>query len=229
MLAFFGLALFAPGRLWSIVNWASGPVRGYQLGWSFYMLGTVWLLIPAFSLRVSSGKLFLRHFRPSVTADRREAVFASTRKANRAALRAAAFWIGILSLVGALHFFVFKGALFILMTVVFFYFFDEFCINVWCPFRAWIVRSKCCHTCRIHSWGRFMIVSPLLFLPSFWSCSLVAASLIVLGQWEYLHSRHPERFSEISNRNLQCRECTSPTCDYLWPGAGRRPSRAGSR
>ncbi len=52
-----------------------------------------------------------------------------------------------------------------------------------------------------------MYVTPFILIPNFWTYSLIALSVISLIQWEYLLKKHPERFSSISNLNLNCYNC----------------------
>lgn len=87
---------------------------------------------------------------------------------------------------------------------------DQLFVNIGCPLRAWIMKNKCCTTCRIYSWGFAMMFSPLLFIPSFWTCSLVAVATVILVRWEIAYARHPERFFEISNKTLRCSRCENP-------------------
>ena len=179
----------------------------YQLLWLFFLLEMLFIFVPRWSSYVGCGKIYAKHY--SGTLYNKEALVAYTRKFNKRALMAIVFWMILLSGIGCIYVkgLINKTSLFLL--VIFFYFADQFCINVWCPFRSWIVRNKCCNACRIYNWGHFMIFSPLVLIPSFWTWSLVAVSLIILIQWEYQHFRYPERFSEISNLNLRCSHCQS--------------------
>lgn len=88
---------------------------------------------------------------------------------------------------------------------------DALCITIWCPYRNWLVKNKCCNNCRIFNWGYFMATSPLLIIPSFWTYSIVALTFAIFIQWEFLHLKFPERFYEVSNKNLQCGNCPEET------------------
>ncbi|MDW7678144.1 MAG: hypothetical protein SCK57_10825, partial [Bacillota bacterium] len=131
------------------------------------------------------------------------------------ALRAALFWTILLAAIGWFRYAGFIGSRGIHLIVVFFYFSDEFCINVWCPFRSWMIGNLCCNTCRIFNWGHFMIFSPYLFLPSFWAWILVAVAAAILIQWEVMHARHADRFTALSNASLQCINCLKAQCHYV--------------
>ena len=84
--------------------------------------------------------------------------------------------------------------------------FDKLFVLVWCPFGA-IMRNKCCTTCRIHGWDQLMLNSPLVFIPSVPSYSLILISIIYFIEWEISVKRHPERFSQISNMTIRCTGC----------------------
>lgn len=184
-----------------------GPFLFYQILWFFFMLEMILIFIPSLSQYVGCGKHYAKHYRN--TTYKKYALLAYTKKYNRRALGALLFWLTLLFLFGLIYLagWISKIGLFIL--IIFLYFADQFCINVWCPFRSWIVRNKCCNACRIYNWGHIMIFSPLIFIPSFWTWSLVLVALVILIQWEYQHYKYPERFAEISNLNLRCGHCKS--------------------
>ena len=76
-----------------------------------------------------------------------------------------------------------------------------------------IVRNKCCNECRIYNWGHIMYLTPLIFIKSFWTYSLVVVGIFLFIQWEYMNLKHPERFSPISNKTLRCGNCNHD-CRY---------------
>jgi len=85
--------------------------------------------------------------------------------------------------------------------------FDKLFILVWCPFGAIIMGNKCCTTCRIYGWDQLMLNSPLVFIPSVPSYTLILISMIYFVDWEISVKRHPERFSQISNTAIRCYNC----------------------
>lgn len=100
----------------------------------------------------------------------------------------------------------------LLMLTVFFFLSDYICILFFCPFQTKIMKNKCCISCRIYDWGHFMMFTPMLFIKSFFSWSLFFTSIVVLIHWELVYAKYPERFSEISNKKLQCANCNDKTC-----------------
>lgn len=100
----------------------------------------------------------------------------------------------------------------LLMFTVFFFLCDYICILVFCPFQTCIMKNKCCVNCRIYDWGHFMMFTPMLFIPNFYSWSLFFTSAVVLIHWELVYAAHPERFWSGSNQILQCANCKDKTC-----------------
>ena len=111
----------------------------------------------------------------------------------------------------------------LLLITAFYFLSDYICILFYCPFQTHIMKNKCCVNCRIYDWGHFMMFTPMLFIRNFFSWSLFFTSVIVLIRWEIVYTRHPERFYERSNRNLQCANCKDRTCQYkhVVKGMGR--------
>lgn len=178
-----------------------GPVRVFHFLWALVMLEMILALIPGLNHFIGRGKLFEINFKPRLyeLSD----LLTYTKKFDRRAVLAAVVWLAALLGLWLIR----LEKYWIVMTSILFYYIDQLFVNVWCPFREWIVRNRCCATCRIYSWGFPIIVSPLLYIKSFWSYSLVAMGAILLIQWEFLHYRYPERFSEVSNAALLCGNC----------------------
>lgn len=88
-----------------------------------------------------------------------------------------------------------------------FYVGDLVCILIWCPFRDVFMKNRCCTKCRIYNWDTGMLILPVLYIPGFFSYSLLVGALMVVGSWELAHLWHPERFYSVSNAALQCRNC----------------------
>ena len=91
---------------------------------------------------------------------------------------------------------------------------DMICILFFCPFQTWFMKNRCCTTCRIYNWDFAMLCTPFLFVPSFYTWSLLLMSLVVLVHWEITYKRHPERFSERTNQSLRCQNCTEKLCRH---------------
>lgn len=182
--------------------------RVYHLIWLVILVVLVKRLVPGWNSKISVGKVFKRHY-AQVLVDgpsKQEKLGHYQRKVNIGAFRTAVYWSIIVLITGLFYNVGIFNKLWLFLAVAFFVFMDQFCVSVWCPFQ-WIIGNKCCNACRINNWGYLMAFSPLAFIPSFWTVSVVALSVIVVIQWEYLFHKHPERFYELYNANLQCQNC----------------------
>ena len=74
--------------------------------------------------------------------------------------------------------------------------------------RAWMV---------LLDWGHMMMYTPMLFIPSFFSWSLLFLSLIVAIRWEFTYAQHPERFWRGSNAAIRCENCQDHLCKIKKP------------
>ena len=120
-------------------------------------------------------------------------------------------WALLIALLGLLHWqnVLGDGALFFISVV--FYVCDLICVLIWCPFRL-LMKTRCCTTCRIFNWDHLMMFTPMLFVKSFYSWSLLLMAIAVWGIWELSVLLYPERFWEKSNAALQCVNCTDKLC-----------------
>ena len=73
---------------------------------------------------------------------------------------------------------------------------DMICILFFCPFQTWLLKNKCCSTCRIYNWDYAMMFTPLFFVQKPYTWGLLALSIALLIRWEVTFYLHPERFSE---------------------------------
>ena len=114
--------------------------------------------------------------------------------------------------VGLLHLFGVLDRSDLLMLTVFYFLCDYICILIFCPFQTCLMKNKCCVNCRIYDWGHFMMFTPMLFIPNFYSWSLFFTACVVLIRWEIVYASHMERFWSGSNQMLQCANCKDKTC-----------------
>ncbi|MBR5287751.1 MAG: hypothetical protein IKU34_04060 [Clostridia bacterium] len=91
---------------------------------------------------------------------------------------------------------------------------DMICILFFCPFQTWMMGNRCCTTCRIYNWDYAMMFTPFLFIPRFYTWSLLALALLLLIRWEVTIRKHPERFSEVTNCSLSCANCEEKLCQH---------------
>ena len=72
-----------------------------------------------------------------------------------------------------------------------------------------------------------MMCTPLIFIPTIYTWSLVLMSLVLLAKWEITYHLHPERWSPQTNQSLSCAMCEEKLCQHktqlktLWKKYGR--------
>ena len=118
------------------------------------------------------------------------------------------------SAIGALYFtgIIDKGIL-ILIAIVY-SICDIICILYFCPFQTWFMKNRCCTTCRIYNWDFAMMFTPLVFIPSLYTYSLLGCAVLLLLRWEITYRLHPERFSVLTNKCLDCSRCEEKLCSH---------------
>lgn len=187
----------------------------------FSPLNILWfILFGSFALqlsphsRVSRGclKQFSQHF--DVVENVVDGFFLRTKlhRLDLGATRVAIVWTVLNLFFALLYYRHIFGVPEMLMLTVFYYLCDVICIVFYCPFQKLFMKNKCCVTCRIFAWGTIMTVTPLIFIPHFYSWSLVTLALICTVVWEITYRRHPERFCEETNSFLTCAACTDHLC-----------------
>ena len=210
MVFFIGLiGIFRPDVLASFFTFPlSSPVKVYHILWALVIFILLKRMIPRFNKKISSRKIFGGFYDEAdgISPKRGEQMRRIKAMADRGALKSAFYWSLLLADMALWRMVGMFNDTWIYITVLFFVFMDQFCVSVFCPFK-WLAKSKCCSTCRINNWGYIMAFSPLVFIPAFWTWSIVAISIIVVIQWEYLYHRHPQRFFETHNTALMCRNC----------------------
>jgi hypothetical protein len=185
------------------------PLKVYHILWLLAVLVLIKRMIPRFNAKMSSGKVFEKNFSSAAgeESDRKRERFRNIKKkTDSGAMRSGLYWILLLLVMWMWRLAGILPNVWLYVIVLFFIFMDQFCISVFCPFQ-WLMGNKCCNTCRINNWGYCMAFSPLIFIPAFWTYSIVFLSLINIFQWEYLYFKHPERFYETYNAGLMCKNC----------------------
>lgn len=67
-----------------------------------------------------------------------------------------------------------------------------------------------------------MMFTPFLFIPGFFTWTLLGLAILVMVIWELTVLIHPARFWEISNDTLKCENCTDKLCTQY---CGKLPKR----
>lgn len=127
---------------------------------------------------------------------------------------ALASWIALNGIFGALYLAgIFDAGIMVLIALAFAVC-DMICILYFCPFQTWIMKNKCCNSCRIYNWDYAMMATPLVFVKNPFAISIVAFSLLLVLRWEITYRIYPERFSEATNCSLHCANCEEKLCQH---------------
>jgi len=180
--------------------------------WGLWMLDMIYQIVPIKQkIALGSQKLFRQRFKPIrdriSQAALRNYIVSTTKSAYKVML----LWIALGACIGLLYFTDLLSRKDLFMITVAFYVCDLICVLIWCPFRL-MMKNKCCTTCRIFNWDHLMMFTPMLFVPSFYSWSLLLMSLVVWVVWELCVLLYPERFWEMTNEALRCSNCTDKLC-----------------
>ncbi len=194
--------------------------------WGFWMFAMICQVVPLgdklrrrFHISKGSQKLFKVHYSPSENVDM-AAVKAEYKKSNKRALKVLVTWLSLVFALAAVRLvleykFNVDHSLLdkcMFMVTVAFYASDLICGLYWCPFRAFFMKHRCCTVCRMFNWDHMMMFTPMLTVVSFYSMSLLALGIFIMLLWEFKLAKHTERFFEISNENLRCKNCTDKRC-----------------
>ena len=183
-----------------------------HLLWVIWMGDMVLQLIPTRQvMALGSQKQFGCWYRPAA-GWREEELAAYIRRSDRGANKVLVSWVAVTIILGVLRSTEVFGPEELLLTSVFFYVCDLICVVVWCPFRTFLMKNRCCTTCRIFNWDHMMMFVPFLFVPGFYGWTLLGLAVVVVAVWEVLWRRHPERLWEGSNQALRCANWTDRLC-----------------
>ena len=136
-------------------------------------------------------------------------------------------WFGLNGIIGLLYYMGILDQGILILICLAYSVCDMICILWFCPFQSWMMRNRCCCTCRIYNWDFAMMCTPLIFIPTIYTWSLVLMSLVLLAKWEITYKLHPERWSPQTNQSLSCAMCEEKLCQHktqlktLWKKYGR--------
>ena len=176
--------------------------------WTFFIIGMVLRFFPSRFESMGCQKQFKRNYEPVG-----EECKPINQSWKRTALVAIA-WLALNAVIGILYFLqVFDRGILILIALGFSVC-DIICILFFCPFQTWFMKNRCCSTCRIYNWDFAMMFTPLVFIPSWYTYSLLGCSVALLFRWEITYRKHPERFSASTNMCLDCSRCEEKLCSH---------------
>lgn len=194
-------------------------------GWNFFnrfsvlhLLWGIWLVDMAVQILpvgkdipLGSQKLFRNRFIPIREKFSKDLLMKYIRNTSNSAGRVMILWVLLIAAIGGLYAGGILTRSMLFLVCVLFYVCDLICVLIWCPFRL-LLKTRCCTTCRIFNWDHFMMFSPLIFIPGFYTWSLLLISIVVVIVWEVNLLMHPERFWDHSNAALLCSNCTDKLC-----------------
>ena len=173
--------------------------------WIFFVVEMLMRLFPARLESMGCQKQFARNYRAV------EGKKPINQSRGRTAL-VAFVWLLFNAVIGALYFAnIFDRGILILISLAFSVC-DIICILFFCPFQTWFMKNRCCTTCRIYNWDFAMMFTPLVFIPSLYTYSLLGLAVLILVRWEVTYCLHPERFSTATNACLDCSQCKEKLC-----------------
>ena len=179
---------------------------------TYFFIDSLTVIIPYMNDAVFSGKQFKKFLKalPDYSTEKLKQL---KDKNNRIALLIFLIYFSFLTIIGILYLNIEAFSRFH-MYVLFFVLntADYTCILIWCPFRSIFLKNKCCTTCRISNWDRIMKFYILFFIINPYTIGLGIIGVIVFLIWEYFHYANPERFYQVSNYSLSCKECTDNFC-----------------
>lgn len=200
--------------------------------WAFYMVEMFLRLFPSKLESMGCQKQFRRNYRPKklsnqlpgeLPAELLEKYGGDYVKAHnewscqdrkRGRLTVLIVWIALNAIIGVIYKarWINEGILMIIAMI--YAVCDMICILFFCPFQVWFMKNRCCARCYIYNWDYIMMFTPLIFVKSLYTYSLVGLAMLVLIQWEIRLRVTPDRFNPKMNDTLACKNCTEKLCRH---------------
>jgi hypothetical protein len=223
-IAIFSIVVFFyltdPSIITDLLNAQHGRITGLHVIWSILMLGMILQIIPEdkyAKITMGSRKQFAETYRPPTEGYEKTSLYEYILHNNVRSWVVLLVWMTFNGIFALLYVMDIIGAGELILLSMFFYVADLICVLIWCPFQHFIVKNRCCITCRIFNWGHFMMYTPLLFIKGFFTWSLFFMSIVVLIRWEITYAWYPQRFWEGSNLKLRCDHCDDKICKIKKP------------
>lgn len=185
--------------------------------WFTLMLGMIAHLLPNTKITMSGLKCQPVTYREPEDGYDKLSLLEYVQAMNIRAWRVLLIWLcfnavfGILCLSGII------SNVELVMLSLCYYVCDLICMLFFCPFQKYMMGNRCCVNCRIFDWGHMMMYTPMIFIPGFFSWSLLFTALFVMIRWELVYARHPERFWRGSNDSIRCENCSDKMCRIKKP------------
>lgn len=177
--------------------------------WLVFVVEMLFRFFPSKFESMGCQKQFKRNFKP-VDPDKNRA----SRSTWKSTLLVAVLWIALNGIIGALYYTdIIDEGILVLISLAFSVC-DMICILFFCPFQTWIMKNKCCTSCRIYNWDYAMMFTPMIFIKDAFALSILFFAVVLLLRWELTAHIHPERFSEETNACLSCGRCEEKLCHH---------------
>ena len=213
----FRVSLFVSTLVLYIINRVNesplpfGEAGEHPLFWGFWWVllvaGMILRLFPTKFETIGCQKQLKRNYIP--TGEDKPKMTSA-----KATLLFAVLWIAVNLIFGILYFADIIDAGMLMLITFAYGICDIVCILFFCPIRDIFLKNKCCTDCRIYNWDYAMMFTPFVFIPHFYTWSLLALSLVVLAVWEIMFKLHPERFAKNTNASLACQNCKERPCRH---------------
>ena len=176
--------------------------------WVFFVVEMIFRFFPSRVESMGCQKQFKRNYEPTDGAQ------APENQSWKSTALVAAVWLLLNGAIGLLYFLKLLDVGILILIALAFSVCDIICILFFCPFQTWVMKNRCCATCRIYNWDFAMMFTPLVFIPSPYTYSLLGCALILLLRWEITYKIYPERFSTKTNKCLDCSRCKEKLCSH---------------
>jgi|SRR5690554_723672 len=211
----WGVLIYVKNKSGLIVSDSLSLANGIQplhILWMILAAEIIQKFFPKARTSIGCRKHFKANYAPNMIKPAKSEITAWIKTENTAAKKVFALWFGGNLIIAALYYQQVLSESEMVMLTLCYYIGDLICVLLYCPFQFFIMKNRCCITCRIFNWDSLMIVTPLIFIPSFFSWSLVFLATLSFIRWESVFHRHPQRFWGKTNDNLKCGLCEEKLC-----------------
>ncbi len=149
---------------------AFSVLNGFNFFRQFTLLHIIWIIwtvsmimqvVPTRNLvSIGSQKQFGVHYIDTEIPYCPDTLKHHTKQSGLGAIKVLLLWLALTAVIGVLK----KASVIdnrlLLVIITVFYVCDLICVLFWCPFKEWIMKNRCCNTCRIFNWDYFMMFLP---------------------------------------------------------------------
>jgi len=177
--------------------------------WCIFTVEMILRFIPSRFESMGCQKQFKANYHPTAEPKENAELLAPVRTWT-----VIAAWFALNGLIGLLYYtHVIDEGILLLISLAYSVC-DMICILFFCPFQEWMMKNKCCGSCRIYNWDFAMMFTPFLVIKNFYTWSLLGVALLLLIVWEIHYRVYPERFYENTNLSLTCQNCQEKLCHH---------------